>query len=96
MRAEISYDLVMEEDMNFVEGTFRLPGGEWQVVVVSKRPVPSPETKLTTWDSGVTGLVVTFPLDWKLDRAAVETLLGQVFGVGGWDEVHGPDSIRLR
>lgn len=96
MRAEISYDLVMDEDMNFVEGTFRLPGGEWQVVVVSKRPVPSLETNLTTWDSGVTGLVVTFPLDWKLDRAAVETLLSQVFGVGGWDEVRGPDSIWLR
>jgi hypothetical protein len=25
-RAEISYDLVMEEDMAFVEGTYRLPG----------------------------------------------------------------------
>ena len=29
MRAEISYDLVMDDDMEFVEGTYRLPGGDW-------------------------------------------------------------------
>lgn len=33
--AEISYDLVMDDDMSFVEGTYRLPGGDWQVVIVS-------------------------------------------------------------
>jgi hypothetical protein len=27
--AEISYDLVMDEDMAFVEGSYRLPGNEW-------------------------------------------------------------------
>lgn len=45
MRAEISYDLVMDDDMAFVEGTHRLPGGDWQVVIVSApdRDVPAPE-----------------------------------------------------
>ena len=30
---EISYDLVMGDDMAFVEGTFRISGGEWQVFI---------------------------------------------------------------
>jgi hypothetical protein len=40
MRAEISYDLVMDDDMWFVDGTKRLPGRDWQVVIVraSRRP----------------------------------------------------------
>jgi hypothetical protein len=31
MHAEISYDLVMDDDMEFVEGSYRLPGerGRW-------------------------------------------------------------------
>jgi hypothetical protein len=24
----------MDDDMTFVEGTYRLPGGDWQVVIV--------------------------------------------------------------
>lgn len=31
MKAEISFDLKMEDNMSFVEGTYRLEGGEWQV-----------------------------------------------------------------
>jgi hypothetical protein len=42
MRAEISYDLVMNDDMEFVEGTYRLPNEDWQVLIVSKRDVPEP------------------------------------------------------
>src|SRR5262245_47640183 len=41
--AEISYDLVMGEDMAFVEGTYRLPGGDWQVVIVSRYDVAEPQ-----------------------------------------------------
>ena len=41
-RPQMSYDLVMEEDMPFVEGCFRLPGGEWQVVIVSRGDVQQP------------------------------------------------------
>lgn len=96
MTGEISYDLVMDEDMGFVEGTFRLPGGEWRVVIVSRCSVPSPEAKLTTWESGVTGLIVTFPKGITLNKSAVEDILGQTFGVSEWVEVRGPDSMRLR
>ena len=96
MRAEISYDLVMDGDMSFVEGTFRLPGGEWQVVIVSRDSVSSPEARSTTWESGVTGLFVKFPRELALDKSVVEAILGRAFGIDGWDEVRGPDSMQLR
>ena len=50
----------------------------------------------TTWPSGVSGVFVTFPEVRKLDKSVVEDLLGRTFGVSHWDEVSGPDSIRLR
>lgn len=31
-RFEISYDLLMDDDMIFVEGTFGVPGKSWQVI----------------------------------------------------------------
>ena len=34
---EISYDLVMEDDMAFVEGSYRIGGCDWQVFIISKR-----------------------------------------------------------
>ncbi len=96
MTAEISFDLVAEEDMEFEEGTFRLPGGEWQVFIVSKRPAVVPEVKPTRWDSGVSGVFVAFPVEARLDRSAVGLLLGEALGVSGWVEVCGPDSMDLR
>lgn len=93
---EISYDLVMEADMSFVEGAFRLPGGAWQVVIVARGSVPTPQIEATVWPSGVSGVFVTFPGGRKLDKSAVEELLGRTFGVPQWDEVRGPDSMQLR
>src|SRR5687767_1242581 len=66
-RGEISYDLVMEEDMGFVEGTYRLPGGEWQVFVFSRfADVSEPDVQHGQWDSGVTGFFVRFPRSGRL------------------------------
>lgn len=62
VRAEISYDLVMEDEMDFVEGTYRLPGGEWQVFVftiLSETTVP--QWTPTQWEGGVTGVFVRYP-----------------------------------
>src|SRR5262249_35314102 len=56
VKAEISYDLVMEDEMSFVEGTYRLPGGEWQVFIFI--PWQGSNAVVWTrseWDSGVTG-----------------------------------------
>jgi hypothetical protein len=35
MKAEITFDLVMDEDMGFVEGCYRLDGGEWKVFIIA-------------------------------------------------------------
>ncbi len=98
MRGEISYDLVMDEDMPFVEGTYRLPGGDWQVVIFSafERDVPEPEVVPQVWPSGVTGVFVRFPRGERLDSAAVERVLSAALGVSEWVRVRGPDSMRLR
>jgi hypothetical protein len=96
MRAEISYDLIMDDDMSFVEGTYRLPGGDWQVVIVSRRDVAEPQIVPQRWESGVSGVVVRFPRTGRLNRETVERLLSAALGVSEWVEVRGPDSMRLR
>jgi hypothetical protein len=98
MRAEISYDLVMGDDMAFVEGTYRLPGGDWQVLIASAfgREVPEPEVVQQTWESGATGVLVRFPQRLALNAEAVERVLSAALGVTEWVPVRGPDSMRLR
>ena len=96
MRAEISYDLVMDEDMGFVEGTFRLPGGDWQVVIVSRYDVAEPVAVPQVWDGGVRGVFVRFPRGWPLNAAAVERVLSLAADVSEWVVVRGPDSMQLR
>jgi hypothetical protein len=97
MKAEISFDLIMEDSMDFVEGTYRLPGCEWQVFVFSPDAVQSPEVSTEgKWASGVTGVLVRFPESEKLNKGAVTRILSEVLGVTEWNEVRGPDSIQLR
>ncbi len=96
MRAEISYDLIMDDDMSFVEGAYRLAGGDWQVVIVSRREVAEPEVVPQRWESGVSGVFVRFPHAGRLNRETVERVLSAALGVSEWVEVRGPDSMRLR
>lgn len=97
VKAEISYDLVMEDEMSFVEGTYRLPGGEWQVFIFI--PWQGSNAVVWTrseWESGVTGLVVRFPGKVPLNKVVVESVLSEALGVSEWIEIRGPDSMRLR
>jgi hypothetical protein len=98
MRGEISYDLVMEDDMPFVEGTYRLPGGDWQVVIVLAfdRDVPEPQVVPQRWESGVSGVVVRLPRAMRINAASVEQVLAEALGVSEWSRVRGPDSMQLR
>jgi hypothetical protein len=97
MRAEISYDLVMEDDMAFAEGTFRLPQGEWQVFIFTKLdPVQQVEVKPGRWESGVSGVYIQFPRSEKLDKGRVKAILSETLGVTEWIEVRGPDSMQVR
>ena len=96
MRAEISYDLVMDDDMSFVEGTYRLPDGEWQVYVVTRDDVSEPRVEAAQWEGGVTGVCVRYPRSVPLGRSSVERVLSAALGMREWVEVRGPDSIQLR
>ena len=97
MRAEISFDLVMEDVMSFVEGTYRLPGGDWQVFIFGPdSSVSSPDAKMGKWASGVTGVFVAWPESLTLDKAAVLNTLSKQLKVTEWAEIRGPDSMALR
>jgi hypothetical protein len=97
VRAEISYDLVMEDEMSFVEGTYRLPGGEWQVFIfIRQRDSIELSWRSSRWKSGATGLIVRFPSGQLLNKAVVESTLSEALGVTVWAEVRGPDSMQLR
>ena len=96
MRAEISYDLVMGEDMAFVEGAYRLPGGDWQIVVVSRYDGQEPVVLPQRWESGAFGVLVQFPRSVPLNRATVERVLSAALGVREWVLVRGPDSMQFR
>ena len=96
MHGEISYDLVMDDNMDFVEGTFRLPDGDWQIIIVTRYDILEPQVLRQRWESGINGVYVRFPKCDRLDQDAVEQLLRVVFGIIGWKCVRGPDSMRLR
>lgn len=98
MKGEISYDLVMEEDMGgMCEGTFRLPGRDWQVMIFIPRDLSHPDIKADArWDSGITGIRVYWPRHQSLGKREVERTLSEAYAVSEWVEVAGPDSMVLR
>jgi hypothetical protein len=95
-QAEISYDLVMEEDMSFVEGMYRLPESDWQVFIFARKDVEQPNAKFSRWDSGITGVYVQYPRSARLDQQSVECILSETLMVDRWMVVRGPDSIAAR
>ena len=85
--AEISYDLLMDDDMGFVEGTYRLSKSEWQVFIFSKCDTEEVNWKTSQWDSGVTGVVFYVPRSLRLNKGTVRALVSQALGVETWIEV---------
>jgi hypothetical protein len=97
VRAEISYDLVMDDEMEFVEGTYRLPGGEWQVFILTTLgDASAPTWTFSQWESGVTGVFARYPRNQRLNKATTEAVLSEALGVTEWVEIRGPDSMALR
>jgi hypothetical protein len=96
VEAEISYDLVMGDDMDFAEGCYRLPGKTWEVFTATKRKIADAQYRSFQWDSGVSGILLHVPEATRLNKTLVEELLSSALGVAGWREVKGPDSIMIR
>lgn len=96
VRPEISFDRVMDEDMTDVEGTYRLPGEFWQVLVFAKANVPTLRRRPQRWQSGMTGIAFRVPRTVKLMRPYVLCAMSRAFSVPEWTEVRGPDSMVLR
>lgn len=97
MEAEISYDLVMNDNMSFIEGMYRLPNREWQVVIVYRKEVEKVEIVPQIWQSGATGVVIYFPMTGlPINQTNVQYYLSNTTGVTKWIEVCGPDSMKLR
>jgi len=99
MKAEITFDLVMDENMSFVEGCYRLDDGVWQVFMFRKSRGGTEEIGVKTnlhWDSGVTGINIILSDDTKLNKPFVLRTLSDVLGITEWLEVSGPDSMQLR
>jgi hypothetical protein len=97
MHAEISYDLLMSDHMEFVEGTYRLPDRDWQVFIFGPdESAAQPEIVTGRWPSGVTGVFVKWPPSMRLNKDVVLEILSAQLGVDGWSEVRGPDSMQLR
>ena len=97
MDAEITWDLVMSEDMSFIEGCYRVKNGPWQVVTAFKRQgVLQVETHDVSWESGVTGINVVFSESATIDADVLLKIMSSHLGVEEWLEVRGPDSMVLR
>jgi hypothetical protein len=94
--AEISYDLVMEPEMPFVEGVYRLSDQDWQVFIFSRGDIETVRVRHATWNSGVTGIHVTVPRSRTMNQSVVEEVLSSALGVDRWAQVRGPDSMQLR
>jgi hypothetical protein len=93
---EISFDLAMEDDMQFVEGVYRLRNGEWRVFIFSRYAGKQVSASNQKWESGVEGWNIKTPKELKLNRESVMKILGDLLYVEQWLEVRGPDSMTLR
>jgi hypothetical protein len=98
VKGEITFDLVMHDDMYFVEGCYRLEDGVWHVFTYGRSGghFEVGVKKDVVWDSGVTGVHVVMADDAKLNREIVLATLSEALGVTEWKEVRGPDSMQLR
>jgi hypothetical protein len=96
VRPEVSFDTVLEDDNAFIEGCYRVPGRFWQVIVFTRGHEQELRWMSSRWDSGITGTVFYVPATARLDRTFVLRALSQAFGLEGWEQVQGPDSIVLR
>jgi hypothetical protein len=97
LTAQISFDLIMDDDMSFIEGSYQLPGYPWQVFIFHKEDdIHKPTSQFGGWRSGVTGLHIKVPRDTRLNAGMAIELLTEILDWTTWITVPGPDSLVLR
>jgi hypothetical protein len=101
-RPEVSFDTVLGEDNAWAEGSYRLPGEPWKVVIFRKDDVPEVRCEAsrwrrpTRWEREAAGVVISFPRTARMGRDDLLGVMSKAFGCTGWVQVSGPDSIVLR
>lgn len=93
---EISFDIVLEPDNDWVEGCYRRPGRFWEVLVMTKSDTPELKHRPATWASGIPGTTFEVPQGARLDLPQILQAMNSAFGEQSWVIVKGPDSIVLR
>ncbi|MEZ6142468.1 MAG: hypothetical protein R3B84_18065 [Zavarzinella sp.] len=102
IRPEISFDLVMEDEHQYMEGSYRLPGTLWNVVIFKKSEVDELAYEFTIWEPATiweraaSGVVIRFPLKAKMGLEEILSAMTKVFQFKNWTVVNGPDSMLLR
>jgi hypothetical protein len=99
-KGEITFDIIVPEDgVSFVEGCYRIDGGNWQVYHLTHE---SPWSKAphirrdTVFSSGISGVSGVISVSLVLNKKAVMEILAEATGVDVWTEVSGPDSLILK
>ena len=95
-RFEISYDTDSDDDSAILEGFYRLPSQFWQVFTIYQGRVPQLAHRFTTWECGITGVVMEITKETTIDFGLVEMSMSLVFGATTWERVSGPDSGFLK
>jgi hypothetical protein len=94
---EISSDLILSDDMEFFEGTFRIPGEFWKIILVHKGDdIEEVVSKKYHWETGIEAIEVNFPECKKVNLDIIINVLGKYYPGKKWELVHGPDSMTFR
>jgi hypothetical protein len=99
-KGEVTFDIVVPEDgVTFVEGCYRINGGNWEVYFFRKENRWSGAPRIrrnAVFSSGITGLDGVVPDNWVLNKRTVMGMLAVALGVEEWTEVVGLDSLILK
>ncbi|MBZ5709921.1 hypothetical protein [Nannocystis pusilla] len=96
-RAEISYDVVVDDDSRIVEGCVRLPGETWRTFHASKEDdLTEPRFWTFDWENGILGMALELPAATTMNKAALQQAFASFLGVEQIVEAPGPDSMMMR
>jgi hypothetical protein len=99
---EISFDLVVDGENDFMEGCYRVPGEFWKAAIFRKENVSQIQWEAcvwhrpTEWEREMSGLVIRLPMMTRLGRDELLRAISAALGFSDWIEVSGPDSLILR